>query len=134
MKGYGRGFAINCQGMAIKIPDFAPKAPTRLKTFDEDRARFVRAVVNSISSDHELNIALDRLKSPKDRSAMIDTVIDDRLRGIRKDWKADIRDSEISALFTEIQGAVHDFGPLQELLDDPEITEIMVNGNDEVSF
>ena len=56
----------------------------------------------------------------------INNEIDDALEGY------DLSNLERNHIFNLIENEIHGYGPITELLDDPNITEIMVNGPDKI--
>lgn len=64
----------------------------------------------------------------EDRNQAVIDIILERFRGLRATLPRDIRDSFFHDVINEVLG----FGVLQPLIDDPDVTEIIVNGKDSV--
>ncbi|MDR3572738.1 MAG: CpaF family protein [Anaerolineaceae bacterium] len=66
----------------------------------------------------------ERTSAASDRRALVETVLQEAYTSTRLSLPNIIREQLFHDIFDEILG----FGPLQQFLDDPEISEIMVNG------
>jgi pilus assembly protein CpaF len=80
-------------------------------------------LITSVTQDH----SVDDLSPEKRRSA-----VEDRLKEAITRTKLTFSDSIRASLIRDILDEVTGYGPIQPLLDDPDITEIMVNGPQKV--
>jgi len=80
-------------------------------------------LITSVTQDH----GVDELSPEKRRSA-----VEDRLKEAISRTKLTFPDSIRASLIREILDEVTGYGPIQPLLDDPNVTEIMVNGPQKV--
>jgi pilus assembly protein CpaF len=76
-------------------------------------------LVNSVSRELET-----RVYDPSEREAVVQQTLQDVIASTRLQLPNTIREQLTHDILNELLG----FGPLQHLLDDPEITEVMVNG------
>lgn len=84
-----------------------------------EQARLKTYLINSISRELEA-----RPPSPRQRYEMVESF----LRQAYDATKLNLPDPVKNAIFKEIQDELLGFGPIQPLLDDPNISEVMVNG------
>lgn len=99
---------MNNPGNATRAPEVA-----KLKTY----------LINMVSREMEANPP-----SPADRRQVLIQLLQQSYQNTRLQLPNTLRDQ----LFHEIVDELLGFGPLQPLLDDPEITEVMVNGPNKV--
>ncbi len=67
-----------------------------------------------------------QMANPRDMKKIIASEIDEAIEGY------ELSSIEISHIYNLIDNEVNGFGPITELLEDPNITEIMVNGKNEI--
>lgn len=101
-----------------QVPDYKP-----VKDYDifKDKDLLDKFRNNIIS-----NLIDDKIPNNKMLNEYINDEIDKTLAGY------DLTNLERSHIFNLIENEVNGYGPITELLDDPNITEIMVNGKNEV--
>ena len=114
------------------------KSSNLLNAFDlkEEKTDYVPIKDYDIFKDKELldnlrntiisNLIDDKIPNNKMLNEYINDEIDKALIGY------DLTNLERSHIFNLIENEVNGYGPITELLDDPNITEIMVNGKNEV--
>lgn len=112
--------------------------PKLMKAFDiKEEKPMVKPVADyDIFKDKELldnlrntiisNLIDDKIPNNKSLHEYINTEIDKALLGY------DLTNLERSHIFNLIDNEINGYGPITELLEDPNITEIMVNGKNEV--
>jgi len=110
---------------AAERPQFHPaerKAEPRITTRVDPNQEIRNRIQERLT--RKLNLASDNAKMSEERRdeilGVIDAVMDE------EQVPQHLRDYLKTSLFNEIMG----FGPIQPLLDDPEISEVMVNGPD----
>lgn len=109
-----------------------------MKAFDikEEKAAYTPLKDYDIFKDKELldelrntiisNLIDDKIPNSKSLNEYINTEIDKALLGY------DLTNLERGHIFNLIDNEINGYGPITELLEDPNITEIMVNGKNEV--
>ncbi len=109
-----------------------------MKAFDinEEKTSFTPLKDYDIFKDKELldelrntiisNLIDDKIPNSKSLNEYINTEIDKALLGY------DLTNLERNHIFNLIDNEINGYGPITELLEDPNITEIMVNGKNEV--
>src|SRR5450759_452993 len=97
----------------------APAQPSNNPLRSPDMKRLKAYLINNISRELEANPPL--LQQRRE-------VITQQLNQSYVDTKAQLPNSIRDQLFHEILDDLLGFGPIQSLLDDPDITEVMVNG------
>ncbi|SDS42811.1 CpaF family protein [Agrococcus carbonis] len=73
-----------------------------------------------------------RLNDPKLSEEQLQAIVRDELNSIVEAEQAPLTGEERQRLINEVRDDVLGLGPLQRLMDDPSVTEIMVNGPDNV--
>ena len=76
-------------------------------------------IIQSLIDNHQM-------ANPRDMKKIIASEIDEAIEGY------ELSSIEISHIYNLIDNEVNGFGPITELLEDPNITEIMVNGKNEI--
>lgn len=85
-----------------------------------------KALLDSLRNKIVQNAIDNNLPNNKDLNSYINEEIDKALEGY------DLTSLERNHIFNLIENEINGYGPLTELLDDPNITEIMVNGPSEI--
>lgn len=85
-----------------------------------------KALLDSLRNKVIQNLIDNDIPKDKYLTQFINDEIDKSLEGY------DLSNLERNHIFNLIENEINGFGPITELLDDPSVTEIMVNGPDEI--
>jgi pilus assembly protein CpaF len=102
-------------------PMMQPEAGARPRAVDQKRLK--SQIIDLITRELEHNVA------PRGKE---ETVVDEMIKQAMVQARTYISEADAQRLFLEIKADVVGFGPITHLLDDPTVTEVMVNGPDRV--
>lgn len=104
---------------ATPAPTANPRPAPAAQISDDDYRRLRRWLTNKIGTGLELDLK----RTPGNLQ-----MLRDRFNVLYPQANAGLTPHEIEALFTDVTDDLVGYGPIQKLLDDPTVSEVMVNG------